>query len=355
MKKISQIIVLAFFAFCILGAGTGDNKYIIKGQDSAQNVDLIFGDGTNLIRVPTGGGNLRFSDNSGAGFTQFSDIGSNSSVLIENATVDTSVAANALTIDLKVADGTTDPTAGDAVKVSFRDATAADGAYNARTATAALALVVPSGATLAHEDGVDGFIYVYLLDNASVMELAVSSVVKDENSLISTTVMNAASDGTAIYSTVARANVPIRLISRLKSNQVTAGLWDLDVIENTPGATIFTDITNKLLAKIKHNNGTTETVLASLSLNNTGAACTISRNTGLAASAARIGLGQCRITFVTSLFGSAPSCVCSTASLATPICITNNETTTQVDTFTLTAASSTANETQTDVICYGPR
>jgi hypothetical protein len=137
------------------------------------------------------------------------------------------VAANALTIALKDAGGS-DPSGGSPVKIGFRHATSATGQYNQRSVTGALSVVISSGSTLGHKSAADHYIYVYAIDNAGTVELAVSTVIFDEGSVQSTTAeggAGAADSNRILYSTTARANVPIRLIGRLKSNQATAGTW----------------------------------------------------------------------------------------------------------------------------------
>lgn len=140
-----------------------------------------------------------------------------------------SVAGNALTIALKQSDGSTDPTTGaGAVNIGFRSSTATAGSYNVRNTTAALSLVISSGSTLGHASGVSQAIWVYALDNAGTVELAVSSVKFDEGSLQSTTAeggAGAADSNRVLYSTTARSSVPIRVIGRLRSTQTTAGTW----------------------------------------------------------------------------------------------------------------------------------
>ncbi len=141
-----------------------------------------------------------------------------------------SVAANALTIAIKEADGTSDPASGtDSVTIYFRSTTLTSGAKVERNLAAAESLVVPSGATLGHNDGEDDFIYVYAIDDSGSIRLAVASTDDwDEGELQSTTAISAASDDEfTLYATSTLASVPIRLIGRIKSNQVTAGTWAL--------------------------------------------------------------------------------------------------------------------------------
>ena len=148
---------------------------------------------------------------------------------LKNLAIDASVAASALTISLKTQAGT-DPSATDPLIVGFRNATAADGTFDAVKITSALSTVISSGSTGGHTDGNNEFIYVWLLNNAGTAELVWSgSRVFEDNSIQSTTAEGgggAADDKFTLYSTTARANVPIRLIGRFTSNQATAGTWN---------------------------------------------------------------------------------------------------------------------------------
>lgn len=139
-----------------------------------------------------------------------------------------SVAANALTIALKTQDGG-DPAAADPVYISFRESTATDGGYVHRSVTGALSVTVSSGSTLGSTDGDENYIYVYAIDNAGTVELAVSATqLEDEGSLVTTTAeggAGGADSSTVIYSTTQRTNVACRLIGRVTSTQATAGTW----------------------------------------------------------------------------------------------------------------------------------
>lgn len=155
------------------------------------------------------------------------------SVDFYNATITTSVAANALTIALKTL-ATTDPAAGDPVKISFRSATLTSGVYVQRTVTAATSVVVSSGSTLGHASGRTSYTYVYALDNAGTVELAVSSRYFRPGDRCSTTAeggAGAADSGTVMYSTTARTNVGCRLIAMLTDSQTTAGTWASNVTQ----------------------------------------------------------------------------------------------------------------------------
>ncbi len=157
---------------------------------------------------------------------------------LQNLTVTGSVAANALTLAMKTK-ATTDATATDRIGITFRSATATSGSFNKRFIAAALSVTAPSGCTLGHSSAQNGYLYLYAIDNAGTVELAVSgSTLFDEGSLQSTTAIAgcAAASGLTLYSATARANVPIRLIARIQSNQVAAGTWALVPTEIALGA-----------------------------------------------------------------------------------------------------------------------
>lgn len=128
------------------------------------------------------------------------------------------VAANALTLTLN-------PTV-----LDFRSATLGSGAVNARTISAALSLVVPSGATLGAVNAVASRLALLAIDNAGTVELAVCNLVGglnlDETTLINTTAISGASNAAnVIYSTTARTGVPFRVVGLVDSTQATAGTW----------------------------------------------------------------------------------------------------------------------------------
>ncbi|PTQ70282.1 hypothetical protein [Pseudomonas sp. GV071] len=131
--------------------------------------------------------------------------------------VSAAVAANALTLGLA-------PTA-----LEFRSATLSSGAVNSR-AVSALSLVVPAGATLGSANAVQSRLILLALDNAGTIELAVvnlaGGVNLDETTLINTSAISAsATVNNVVYSTIARAGVPFRVVGYVESSQATAGQW----------------------------------------------------------------------------------------------------------------------------------
>lgn len=146
---------------------------------------------------------------------------------IANLSLATSVGSSALTIAVKDASGS-DPSGGSPVKIGMRSATLTSGLYNQRSITAALSLVISSGSTLGQTSGQASTIFVYVIDNAGTLELAVSHTLYREDVLVTTTAeggAGGADSATAIYSSTSRSSVPLRLIGKIINTQTTAGTW----------------------------------------------------------------------------------------------------------------------------------
>jgi hypothetical protein len=143
-----------------------------------------------------------------------------------NIGLSASVGSSALTIALKTKAGT-DASATDKVVIGFRNATLTTGTYQERTVSAALSIVVPSSATLGQASANSEYVYVYAIDNAGTVELAVSGrKIFDETTVqSSTTISSSATSGNTLYSTTGRSNVAIKLIGRLLVSEATAGTW----------------------------------------------------------------------------------------------------------------------------------
>ena len=129
-----------------------------------------------------------------------------------------SVAGSALTVGLN-------PTT-----LDFRSSSLAVGVPNTRSNSAALSLVVPSGASLGTVAATMSRIILLAIDNAGTMELAVVNIAGGndltETGLISTTAISAAATANnVVYSTTARTSVAYRVIGYVESTQATAGTW----------------------------------------------------------------------------------------------------------------------------------
>lgn len=156
----------------------------------------------------------------------FGDMDNQTSVSegLYNHTLTATVAANALTVSLKTRAGT-DPSATDPVTIEFRDVTAATGDYIRRQATAATSLVVANGSTLGTTSAIAAFLYVYALDNAGTVELAIAFSPYDQGTVKTTVALGGAGASTVLYSTTQRTSVPIRLLGRILITEATAGTW----------------------------------------------------------------------------------------------------------------------------------
>lgn len=189
---------------------------LLSGATSSWSMTLPATAGTSRYRLET----------DGAGATSWQPV-RRSPRDAENYGIATSMAASALTISLKGADGN-DPSSTNPVDIVFRNATATTGTPVTRTVTSGISVVASSGSTLGHASAVEHFIYVYAIDNAGTVELAMSSVMFEDGSIQSTTAEGGAGAADSIrtlYSTTARSNVAVRLLGRLSSTQATAGTW----------------------------------------------------------------------------------------------------------------------------------
>jgi hypothetical protein len=157
----------------------------------------------------------QFLANAGADSRQLTNLG-----------IKASVGSSQLTIELKQKDGATDCTATLPAIIGFRDATLANGDYLQRTVSAALSIVIPSGATMGQSNATAANLYLYAIDNAGTIELAVAGTDFGDGGRISTTILNTSSDAAdTMYSTTARSNVAFRKIGKLVNTQATAGTW----------------------------------------------------------------------------------------------------------------------------------
>jgi len=150
-----------------------------------------------------------------------------SSETFDNGALTFSVATSALTINLVTRAGAT-PSATDPVLIGQRSATAGNGDFNLRAVTAATSLVVSSGSTLGLANADSTPVYVYLIDNAGTLELAISQKWFGPSGIVSTTAeggAGAADSATVMYSTTARSNVAFRAGWKLKIPQTTSGTY----------------------------------------------------------------------------------------------------------------------------------
>lgn len=206
-----------------VGTGNSGDLTIKTGSVvSGTQGDILLQDGSE----GTAGHVWTSTDTSGTGNWQVLPS-SNINGALSNLGLTGSMAANAFTIELKQFDGSTDPTSANPVKIAYRSGTITSGASEIVDYTSALSIVIPSTATLNHEDGLDNFVYVYGIYDGTFNEIAViGSPGLDEGKLYNTTAISASADSfNTLYSTTARTNVRVRYLGRFKVNQATAGTW----------------------------------------------------------------------------------------------------------------------------------
>jgi hypothetical protein len=234
----SSLPIKTTFSYDLGSSTVGWKSFYLGSNDSAARTTRVIAGAVGssyTLTLPTGPGSAgQGLRNLGSGSLAFL---STNSLDILNAGLAASVGSSALTVSLKGADGN-DPSATNPVYITFRNATLTTGTPVTRAVTGALSVVVSSGSTLGHASGsVTQYVYVYAIDNAGTVELAVSGQkISDEGGVISTTAeggAGAADSGTVLYSTTARSNVACRLIGRLTSTQATAGTWATAISEIT--------------------------------------------------------------------------------------------------------------------------
>lgn len=183
--------------------------------------------GSNTLVLPNGGGsNNQVLQTDGSGNLRWIEL-LNNGEMTQNVGLSFSVGASALTIALKQSDCSTDASTGtSAVRIGFRSSTLTSGVYVTRSVTASLSMTVDSGATLGSTSNKAHRAYVYAIDNAGTVELAVSGSKLDENILYTTTTLDSNSDSAGVlYSDSSRSNVAIRLLGTFLHTQATAGTW----------------------------------------------------------------------------------------------------------------------------------
>jgi len=154
--------------------------------------------------------------------------------LLENIGLTVTMAANAVTVALKGANGS-DPSSSNKVGIGFRSATLTSGAASKVEVAAANSVAISSGSTLGTTSGLPSRVWVAAILVSGAVELAVyndggtgKAPSINEDGLISTTAeggAGAADSARTWYSTTARSNVPFVLLGYFDSTQATAGTW----------------------------------------------------------------------------------------------------------------------------------
>lgn len=146
--------------------------------------------------------------------------------MMENVGLSATVGSGNLTVTLRVKNGSSAPSSTNKVGIGFRSATLTTGGFDYVEATSAIDVTLPSGGTLGFANSAIGYVFVYAINNAGTMELALSGQsVFDEGIVHSTTGIGTGSDSSnVLYSGSGRTDVAVRLIGRI-TIQHGAGTW----------------------------------------------------------------------------------------------------------------------------------
>jgi hypothetical protein len=149
----------------------------------------------------------------------------------QNLSFVATVSSKALTIALKGEDGNA-PSGSNIVSIKFRATPVTDGKPVVRNVISPLSIVLSSGSTLGFTVALAGRIYIWAIDNAGTVELALSRAadVFCEENLVSTTAeggAGGADSATVMYSTTARASLACRCLGYINiTTGAVPGEWD---------------------------------------------------------------------------------------------------------------------------------
>lgn len=328
---------------------------------------LKIGDGTNtdkLIEANKGSGstNPKLKYNASGSKWQFSNDGSTfndiasgvsspvQSYGLINVGLSTSVSANAMTIALKQSDGSTDATGGSPATIALRSSTVTSGAFNQRNVTGALSITIPSGTTIGTVNGVTSTVYIYALDNAGTVELAVSLTQFSPDSVQSSSAISGGSSATTLYSTTARSNVPIRYLGRAVVNEATAGTWASNASELSVGLKSFQNPDASYRARVDSTCSSDPCTISSQTFMNTG--------TGWLTAINRTGSANYLANFAAGAFSAPPVCICQVydgLGSQAEGCSASQPTTSSWAFSPMLAASGVAAERPFAIFCVGPK
>ncbi len=146
----------------------------------------------------------------------------------ENVGLSATASGDALTVELKQADGSTDPTEPNPARIGYGSSTLTDASFSVVSTTANLPVVIPSTALLGYDDGDDVYVHVYgLLFSGATELMVVGSRAFDDDELVTTVVIGTGSDlGNVAYSTTQQTAVPVRYLGFFRIDAIlTAGTW----------------------------------------------------------------------------------------------------------------------------------
>lgn len=202
----------------VANGGTGAASLTANG--------VVIGNGTSALTTVAPGSSGQALTSNGTSWVSQSVAGTTQDEMIDNLGLSISISANALTVALKQNDGSTNATSTNPVKIGFRSSTVTTGGSNIRSVTGALSVTIPSATTIGTVSTVTTYVYVYALDNAGTVELALSlSPHFDAGSVQNTSAIAGGTSSAVLYSTAARTSVPVRLVGRFKIAETVAGTW----------------------------------------------------------------------------------------------------------------------------------
>lgn len=346
----STIALQANNTYAIGAAGVGVSAVFFGASGGFTTRISAAATSTWTLTLPVDGGTSGYLlQTNGSGTTSWTQNPTSSHDFI-NLGVACSVGSSALTVALKQANGSSDPTSAAPVKVGFRSATSADGNYSVVSVTSSLSVTVSSGSTLGTSSSNGSYLYVYLINNSGTAELAVSSKRFDDGAVVSTTAeggAGAADSWSTMYSTTARSNVPCRLIARLRQSQTTAGTW-----ASVPSVVSLAPFDETSIVTGAINPWRAEWVAVSFP----AGVPTVDAQSmpGLVTSISDDGTGLFTLTLFTGLFSSAPYGLgtCQAATDRTVTCVPGSATSIQ-----FRVANLAGSGTDTAVFCQiiGPR
>jgi len=185
-----------------------------------------------------------------------------------------SVAASALTIALKGADGA-DPSATNPVHIPLRNATAATGTPTWQSVTAALSLVISSGSTMGFTSATAGRLWIVAFDDAGTIRLGAINCLSGtsiyalrDSLLVSSTAeggAGAADSAQVFYTGTAVTTKALRILGYMEwsAGLTTAGTWDIvptNIQLFGPGVSLPGNVVAESYSATGTNASTTTTV-----------------------------------------------------------------------------------------------
>jgi hypothetical protein len=215
----------------ILAFAYNASKDVYQIMNERATTDAVLaGDSTTFTNSIILGGSTTFTSSIQTTAAKFTS-GLNGVQYMNNFALQASVSGNNLTIAIKGKD-LTDPSANNVVSVAFRSEDKTDGDYDIVDIEAATSITIDAGETLGFSNDEDGYVYIYLLNNAGTVDPAVAKqALFDESRIHSSTALAASADNDrTLYSTTARSNVPLRLGGRARIIHGT-NVWDAAPVE----------------------------------------------------------------------------------------------------------------------------